>query len=397
MKSFRHAVIGAGAAALLVMAPATSFAAGKTTTTLSAPSGLGVTPGVGAVTVSWNLAPGPKETYTVTSAPAGLSCVVAGKSTCVLSDRSSAPYSFSVVASRKGDTSSTASTATPPLNPHLVVVVAGQSNATGRESYAVDPTTGTDYLAAPYANGADANDLITWEPWSVLQGNGATPVPLDSPQQLPDGATTVTTIFGPEIGLARQLWTDEDREVTIVKAAYVGADLAVDWSPSGTGPLPDGLFPAMVAKVKSVMASDAASGQFDVLGSFDWYQGESDAGNSADAKHYQAHLTKFIAAVRKDLPMAATAPVVLAKEDSTAYDSYLLTSGLATPAEDASNLNGNTEVLAADDWAAAHLPDVVEVDTLSLARAWPMDLHLTNVSELTLGSEMAAISEPLLP
>jgi hypothetical protein len=231
----------------------------------------------------------------------------------------------------------------------------------------------------------------------MLQGNGATPVPLDSPQQVLDGAQGATTIFGPEIGLARQLWADEGRPLTIIKAAYEGSSLAVNWNPKGTGVPPNGLFPAMVAKVQSVMAADASNGQFDVLGSFNWYQGESDAGNVNDAKHYQSRLTKFIDAVRKRLPMAATAPVVLVKEDSTGYDNYTLNSGEATPAEEAELLKGNAEVRAADDWAAANLPAVVEVDSLGLTRVGPLDLHLSNVSELTLGNEMATVSEPLLP
>jgi Carbohydrate esterase, sialic acid-specific acetylesterase len=392
-------VVAAAVATLLVAVPATSYAARTKTvgTILPVPSGVSVSPDVGAVTVSWNLNPGPRETYTVSSEPTGLGCQVSAKTSCAMADTSSTPYSFSVVASRKGDTDSPPSTSTTPLNPHLVVVVAGQSNATGQQSYAVDPTTGVNYLAAPYANGADANDLITWEPWEILPGNGATPVSLDSPQQVLDGAQGATTIFGPEIGLARQLWADEGHPVTIIKAAYEGSSLAVDWNPEGTGVPPSGLFPAMVAKVQSVMAADASNGQFDVLGSFNWYQGESDAGNVNDAKRYQSRLVKFIAAVRKRLPMAATAPVVLVKEDSTGYDNYSLDSGAVTPAEEAELLKGNAEVRAADDWAAATLPGVVEVDSSGLARVGPMDLHLSNVSELTLGSEMAIAGEPLRP
>jgi hypothetical protein len=361
---------------------------------LVAPSGVTVTPAVGGVALSWNLEADTKVTYTVTSDPVGLTCHVVDKTSCAFADTVSTPYSFSVVASKKHLATSPAS-ATAPLNPRLVLVLAGQSNATGWQSYATDPITGIDYLAPPYTNGADANDLITWEPWAVLQGNGASPVALDSPQQLDDG--TADTVFGPEIGLARQLWADTGRSVTIVKTAYEGSNLAANWSPSGTGIPPNGLFPAMVAEVKSVMATDAASGQFDVLGGFYWYQGESDAGNELAARTYQAHLKKFITALRKDLPMAATAPVVLAKEDCTANDSYLASTGAATPSEEAGLLTGNSEVRAADDWAAANMPDVVEVDTYGLARVDPSDIHLSNVSELTVGEEMATASEPHLP
>jgi hypothetical protein len=159
----------------------------------------------------------------------------------------------------------------------------------------------------------------------------------------------------------------------------------------------------MVSQVQTVMANDAANGQFDVLGGFYWYQGESDAGQAHWAKEYQRNLDRFILDLRKDLPMSATAPVVLAKEDITATINYDLSQGIITPAYAAIWSTGNTEVRAADDWAVANLPDVVEVDTADLARNGPTgvfpgtDIHLTNVSELTLGQELATASEALLP
>jgi len=247
-------------------------------------------------------------------------------------------------------------------------------------------------MAPPYTNGADNRDLLTWTPWQVFQGLGATPVRLDSPQKAVYGPDDLQTIFGPEVGLARKLWSDTGRSVTIVKTAYIGSDLAVDWSPTGSGALPDGLFPAMVSKVRTVMAQDAAGGQFDVLGAFYWYQGEGDAGAGAYAAAYKTNLDKFISAVRKDLPMSAAAPIVLAKEDRTAYNSYLLSSGTITAAEDAIFATWNNEVRSADNWAAADLPHVVEVDTADLARVFPLFVHLSNVSELTIGNRMALAS-----
>jgi hypothetical protein len=394
-------------AAVLVVVGTIAFIGGlagaKTKSPLTTPTGVTVTPGVGAVTVSWSPEADKPVTYSVISNPTGLACSVNNKTSCSIPDRVSTPYSFTVTASNKKLGISPSSLPTPALNPHLVLVVAGQSNASGVESFNPDPNTGINYLAAPYTNGADANDLITWEPWFVAQGMGATPVPLDTPQQITVYSPDILTIFGPEIGLARQLWTDTGRSLTIVKAAYEGTDLAVNWAPRGTGTPPDGLFPAMVSQVDTVMANDAANGQFDVLGGFYWYQGESDAGQESLAKEYQKNLNKFILALRKDLPMTPTAPIVLAKEDITANIAYELSQGAITPADAAIETTGNSEVRAADDWAAANLPDVVEVDTADLARNGPTgalpgtEIHLTNVSELTLGQELATASEALLP
>ena len=369
----------------------------KSSVPLQAPSNIVVTPGVGYINVSWNEGQDSQDTgvkYTVTSSPAGLSCNVKDASACNMYDSVSTPYTFSVNASKPGLGTSPSSISTPALNPHLVLVVAGQSNASGFQSYDIDPTTGINYFAPPYTNGADSNDLITWLPWSIEQGNAATPAPLDSTQYLTGSAPA--SIFGPEIGLARQLWTDNQRPLTIIKDAYGATNLADNWSPTGSGALPNGLFPAMVSNVIGTMYNDAQNGQFDVLGGFYWYQGESDAGVPAMAKDYKKNIVAFIKAVRKQLPMNANAPIVLAKEDVSEYVSSAEASGSLTTAQGNVILNSNNEVRFADDYAAYTLPSVFEVDSLGLTREPPY-LHLSNTSELTIGQEMANVSVNSIP
>jgi hypothetical protein len=394
-------VLSAAALAVLctvgtAVAVATPGTAAAATATLATPSDVTVTPGVGAVTVSWGEVGSGDVLYSVTSSPAGASCTVVAQSSCTIPDTSVTPYSFTVAATEPNTNPSAPSHPTPPLAPHLVLVVAGQSNANGYESYAVDPVTGIDYMAPPYTNGADSHDLITWLPWSVLQGDGATPVPLDTPQQI-GSPTDAVTVFGPEIGLARQLWADTGTAVTIVKAADPGTSLAVNWNPTKSGAFPDGLFRDTVSAVKNVMADDGAAGQFDVLGGFYWYQGESDVTNRSWASRYQTRLALFITDLRADLPMSPKAPVALAEEDLSGYIAYLDSTGALSKAVDARYLAGNAEVRAADVWAADNLPDVVDVDTLDLARVPPIYIHLSNVSQLTLGEELAKASEKLLP
>ena len=365
-------------------------------TVVATPTALRVTPGVGGVTVSWNPVAGTLVNYAVSSAPPGASCTAVNKSSCFVTDTSSTRYTFSVMASAPGLGPSLPSPATPALAPRLVLVLAGQSNANGYESYAVDPVTKINYMAAPYANGADTHDQITWLPWSEIQGAGGTPVPLDSPQQIGTPPNT-TTIFGPELGLARQIWTDTGKAVTIVKAAYTGTAIATNWNPNKKGSIPNGLFGGMVTKVQAVMAADATAGQFDVLGGFYWYQGESETTHAGWARAYQAHLQKLVAAVRAQLPMSPTAPVVLAKEDLSGYIAYMDSIGILSSGKKAAYLAGNATVRAADDWAAANLPDVVETDTYPLERAAPLYVHLDNVGQLILGSRLAKVSESRLP
>jgi hypothetical protein len=201
------------------------------------------------------------------------------------------------------------------------------------------------------------------------------------------------TVFGPEIGLARQLWADTGRSLTIVKAAAAATSLADNWVPSNA----NGLFPIMVSDVTGLMATDAAAGQFDVLGGFYWYGGESDAAFQATADAYRQNLKSFILALRSDLPMANTAPIVLAKEDISAYVDYLEGQGSLTAKQVSRLLAQNAEVRADTDWAANVLHGVAEVDTARLTHFDPPLVHMANVGELTLGEEMAKVSEPLLP
>lgn len=365
-------------------------AADTATSHLGAPTGVVVTPTVGGIRVSWNLDPQTGVTYVVHSSPSGLNCSVQDQSSCAMEDRTSVPYSFFVTA-KGGGSRASSSRPTAPIDPHLVLVVVGQSNATGWQSFVTDPNTGIDYFAAPYTNGADSHDLITWEPWWVYAPSSSSPVPLDSPQVCSIGPAN--TVFGPEIGLARQLWTDTGRSVTIVKATAAGSDLYSNWDPT----IPNDLFWGMVSEVTGVMANDAAQGQFDVLGGVYSEMGESDAAFASSASSYRKNLKNFIEALREDLPIAKRAPVVLAKEDISAYLYWLEGQGELTAGQVSLLLTQNNEVRTGDDWAASNMHGVVEIDTSTLARFDPPEVHLTNVSELTLGQEMARASEPLLP
>jgi hypothetical protein len=213
-------------------------------------------------------------------------------------------------------------------------------------------------------------------------------VGLDSPQI--SSIATPVQIFGPEIGIARRVWTDIQQPVTIVKVTYPGSDLATDWQPNGD------LFNDLVTMVRSTMAFDAASKTLDTIGAFYWYQGEADAGVPAEASAYQSNLSAFIGAVRSQLPMAPTAPFALVKESGDADIAHEQATGTCPPDNCASQILGNAEVREAEDWAVSNLPNVIEVDSLGLPRSFDY-VHLTNIGELTLGSELAAATDRSFP
>jgi hypothetical protein len=248
-----------------------------------------------------------------------------------------------------------------------LLILAGQSNASGLGSFVVDPATRTNYFAAPYRNGADATSKIEWEQSYISPGSSGGEKPLDTAQDLlPATILGYARVFGPEIGLARTIYADTGQPVTIVKVAFGGTSLGYNWNATRS----NGLFVYMVHTVQVVIAQDAQRGQIDTISGFYWFQGENDAATPSDASTYQANLSTFVTSLRLALPMATT-PIVLAKTSTL--------------------LAGNVQVRAADDWVAANFPDVVTVDTADLPRLGGY-IHLTNTSELELGSRMATAS-----
>jgi hypothetical protein len=190
-------------------------------------------------------------------------------------------------------------------------LVAGQSNAVGFDAkpseLPPDPRDG----AVPfwYRVGdppPDQFDVTSGERWTTLRPQPrGTPNPdkKNTPRQYgnfssPDGG------FGPEIGLARTLLTQQpNRRIAIVKAAFSGTSVAHDWDPTpapGSGAMDGACYRALVSEVRSALAAAKTSGQTYKLRAICWVQGESDA-NPTDAPLYAARLTKMFESLRRDL------------------------------------------------------------------------------------------------
>ena len=382
-------LVAAATAASALVAATPSGAA-----TPSAPASVTAAPKYGGIQVSWSKVPGRSVTYTVSSTPAGKGCVTTAKS-CFISVTDSTPWQFSVTATSTAGTSSP-SAQTSHYRHRVVLVLAGQSNATGWQSFSPDPVTDVNYLSAPYANGADSQDLITWAPWDVRKSGSSFPVALDTLQNR-STAKKPEGIFGPEIGLARKLWADQGLPATVIKAAYPGSWMG-SWDPSTPTlgiPAGTGLFPGMVMLVTKTMRADASRGQLDTIGAFYWYQGESDSVGLNSAGAYQANLTNLISAVRSALPLDASAPVALAEEDMA--PSWNAERSTLTDQQYATYMQGNADVRAADVAVASTVPHVVVIDTAGLARVAPNYVHLSNVAELSLGQALASATEHLFP
>lgn len=193
-----------------------------------------------------------------------------------------------------------------------LIIVAGQSNAVGYDADA-------EQLPADEIDGTvrfwwrcgdpppDEFDSLGPRRWGPLQ-----PQPRGNPN--PDKAvprqygnfSRPAGGFGPEMGMARSLATDPGRKLAVLKVAFSGTSLLSDWNPQDPGPA-GACYRALVSEFRVAVASAEEQGDRLIPRAFVWVQGESDS-HPESAKLYADALTKFIAALRRDL----TAPEMLA-------------------------------------------------------------------------------------
>jgi Carbohydrate esterase, sialic acid-specific acetylesterase len=265
-----------------------------------------------------------------------------------------------------------------------VLVLAGQSNALGFQSYVIDPHTHHDVFTDASRSPADRAVLLTWDE-SGVRASGPDPVALDTPQ-VRSGATS--PIFGPEVGLARTLYADGHRNLLIVKVAMSGTSLARDWLPG------DDDYIALLDKVASAMSWARAHGWTPTIGALYWYQGETDAMSASFAASYATNLPVFLSAVRLRLGLGTTGPVVVAQTDLSDFIRYEHTHRLCPTRSCEPEWLWNFEVMVAQERAAG--PSTFVTSTSSLPRAANF-IHLTDAGELNLGKTFAKLTNAHLP
>lgn len=357
-----------------------------------APRNAKVTVQVGQVTVSWTKLAATGVTYQVSSLPAGKTCSVVDQDHCVFAIADSTRWRFEVTATTAAGTS-LPTAPTRYYKQRTLIIVAGQSNALGYGSLAVDPATRVNYYQSPYRNGADSASTITWAHLSLIPMPADHPVKLSSPQNFTMADGSRRRIFGPELSLARDLYADHQLPVTIVKATWGGTSLAYYWDVH----LNDSLFWQLVDHYNVLVRADAAKGQLDTLGMVYWYQGEHDMVTPADADAYQANLVDLVANLRGNLLNGANARFALVKAWISPLINLLEFFG-DDPATITAYREGQVKVRAADDWVAANIPGVtVAADASDLPFNANDPAHLTNVGEITLGHRLATATASLIP
>lgn len=273
---------------------------------------------------------------------------------------------------------------------YSVIVIAGQSNADGAESYVVDPTTNVNVFAAPGHPADSATKLI----WSNLSNNsGPPPVALNSIATQSGKYTNDVANFGPEVGLARGLYDHGQRNVLILKVSYGGLSLAskagIDWNVDSSNEA----YSMLLSRMKETKAWIASQGGTASIDGFYWVQGEADA-TPTFAPLYEQNLQKLVTQARSDLGMTKDAPFVIAKTSIVPWiqTAQALTNNNPCGATSCEALaQADATVRAAQQKIADTIPNTKAVDTLPLPRHG-FKIHLSNQGELQLGALFAQAS-----
>lgn len=260
-----------------------------------------------------------------------------------------------------------------------LLVVAGQSNALGYQSYVTDPVTHQDVFTGAGSSPADHKVLLMWTE-SQVPSSGATPVPLDTPQVI-SGAPS--PIFGPEVGLARYLYKAGRHHLLVVKVAFSGSSLAKDWRPTS----PD--FRALVHGVAAARTWAKGHGLAPTVSGVYWMQGETDALSAATAAAYHSNLRAFLRHVRTDLRLQRATPIVIGQIDLSQYISFEQSLGLCAPTTCSEERTWNHEVMEAQAHSVSWRTFLAKTSRLP---RYEYFLHLSDVGELDLGREFGQLS-----
>ena len=232
--------------------------------------------------------------------------------------------------------------ASEPPKPVKVFILAGQSNMEGQGIIAADPNRNggkgsLEYLvrepstAARFAHLVDTNGkwIVRDDVWiSYLERQGALTV----------GYGPKSDRIGPELGFGWVMGEALVEPVLLVKCAWGGKSLAVDFRPPGSGEIPYSLgekqdaeiaadpdivgkyyretltlTKAALTKVKDLVPG--SDGRYELVG-FGWHQGWNDRINDKFNAEYEANMANFVRDIRKDLGVTAL-PFVIAETGMT--------------------------------------------------------------------------------
>lgn len=132
-----------------------------------------------------------------------------------------------------------------------------------------------------------------------------------------------SNLFGAELMFANQLDEYYDDPVLIIKTAWGGKNLAVDFRPPSAGGETGAFYTSMIEIVQNVTQNigtvfpEIGETDFEISG-FAWFQGWNDGESSSFLEEYQSNLSHLVNDVRNDLN-APNLPVVIASSGQGGY------------------------------------------------------------------------------
>ncbi len=248
--------------------------------------------------------------------------------------------------------------------PVKVFILAGQSNMQGDGHLGPAEKQGTlEYMVKTSDKGPQFKHLVDQDgQWTVRRdvwffqrrmeriGRGAaqTVKTSDFTSALTAGlmGTSEKPRIGPELQFGHVMGDHFDAPVLLIKTAWGGKSLAMDFRPPSSGKLPDelispklqeaidagtvevgGYYARMIADVQDVLKNlkqhfpEYDGRGYEIVG-FCWHQGWNDGCVSAYADEYEKNLPNLIRDIRKDLGVADL-PVVIASSGFGGHDENL--------------------------------------------------------------------------
>jgi hypothetical protein len=230
--------------------------------------------------------------------------------------------------------------------PIKVFVLAGQSNMEGHGFIAADPKRNDgkgslEFLVKDPSRSPRFKHLADKEgSWIVRDDVWISYLDRKGPLTVGFGARQ--ELIGPELGFGNVIGDASDEPVLLIKCAWGGKSLAVDFRPPSAGVVPYSLGekmdtevaqnPAIVGKyyretlalTKAALANlkelvPGSEGRGYVLAGFGWHQGWNDRINDKHNGEYESNMTHFIRDMRKDLGVEKL-PFVIAETGMSGFE-----------------------------------------------------------------------------
>jgi len=212
--------------------------------------------------------------------------------------------------------------------PVKVFILAGQSNMEGQGFIQADPKRNEgkgslEYLTKDKAtadkfkhlHGKDGKWAIRDDVWIHY---------LDRKGKLTVGYGAKEDRIGPELGFGTVIGDGYDEPVLLIKMAWGGKSLAVDFRPPSSGGQVGPFYKEVVERTKAVLKElkkeypEFGDRGYELAG-FGWHQGWNDRVNQTFNDEYEKNMANFIRDIRKDLGVN-NLPFVIAETGMTGPD-----------------------------------------------------------------------------